>query len=72
MGGIRADQSISFQSMQKKFVQFVNIIRADPAVAAVGGCRRRRRRPGRRRHQYRQFFVTLKPNPGSAASPPTT
>ena len=36
-GGIRADQSISFQLMQKKFVQFVNIIRADPAVASVGG-----------------------------------
>ena len=32
-GGIRADQSISFQLMQKKFIQFVNIIRADPAVA---------------------------------------
>ncbi len=36
-GGIRADQSISFQLMQKKFVQFVDIIRADPAVASVGG-----------------------------------
>ena len=49
-GGIRADQSISFQLMQKKFMQFVNIIRADPAVA-VG--RRLRRR---RRHQYRQYL----------------
>ena len=36
-GSIRGDQSISFQLMQKKFVQFVNIIRADPAVATVGG-----------------------------------
>ena len=36
-GGIRADQSISFQLMQKKFMQFVNIIRADPAVARMGG-----------------------------------
>jgi multidrug efflux pump len=36
-GGIRADQSISFQLMQKKFVQFVDIIRTDPAVASVGG-----------------------------------
>ena len=36
-GGIRADQSISFQLMQKKYMQFVNIIRADPAVADVGG-----------------------------------
>ena len=32
-GGIRGDQSISFQAMQKKFMQFVDIIRADPAVA---------------------------------------
>ena len=24
-GGIRADQSISFQSMQKKFMQFANV-----------------------------------------------
>ena len=36
-GGIRADQNISFQLMQKKFTQFVNIIRADPAVASMGG-----------------------------------
>ena len=36
-GGIRGDQSISFQSMQKKFQQFINIIKADPAVATVGG-----------------------------------
>ncbi len=36
-GGIRGDQSISFQSMQKKFLQFVNIIKSDPAVATVGG-----------------------------------
>ena len=36
-GGIRADQSISFQLMQKKFVQFANIIRSDPAVADMGG-----------------------------------
>ena len=36
-GGIRGDQSISFQSMEKKFLQFVNIIRADPAVQTIGG-----------------------------------
>jgi multidrug efflux pump len=36
-GRIRGDQSISFQSLQKKFTQFVDIIRADPAVATVGG-----------------------------------
>jgi multidrug efflux pump len=33
--GIRGDQSISFQAMQPKIQQFVDIIRADPAVAHV-------------------------------------
>jgi multidrug efflux pump len=36
-GGIRADQSISFQLMQTKFSQFVNTIRQDPAVESVVG-----------------------------------
>ena len=36
-GGIRADQSISFQSMEKKFAQFVTIISKDPAVDNVVG-----------------------------------
>jgi multidrug efflux pump len=36
-GGIRADQSISFQSMRRKFRQFVGIIRQDPAVDTVVG-----------------------------------
>ncbi len=36
-GGIRADQSISFQSMQDKLRDLVNIIRADPAVDTVVG-----------------------------------
>jgi multidrug efflux pump len=36
-GGIRADQSISFQAMQEKLRQLVNIIRRDPAVATVVG-----------------------------------
>lgn len=35
MGGIRADQSASFQSMQGKVAKLVEIIRADPAVAQV-------------------------------------
>ncbi len=34
-GGIQADQSISFQLMEKKLTQFVNIIRQDPAVQSV-------------------------------------
>ncbi|MFZ5780421.1 MAG: efflux RND transporter permease subunit [Pseudomonadota bacterium] len=37
VGGIRADQSISFQAMRRKFRQFVNIVREDPAVASVAG-----------------------------------
>jgi multidrug efflux pump len=36
-GGLRADQSISFQAMQEKLRQLVNIIRADPAVDTVVG-----------------------------------
>ncbi len=37
IGGIRADQSISFQAMRRKFRQFVSIVRADPAVENVVG-----------------------------------
>ena len=36
-GGIRADQSISFQAMQGKLKELVDIIRADPAVDTVVG-----------------------------------
>ena len=36
-GGMRADQSISFQAMQGKLRQLVDIIKADPAVATVVG-----------------------------------
>jgi multidrug efflux pump len=54
-GGIRADQSISFQLMQKKFVQFVKIIQADPAVASVGGF------AGGGATNTGNIFVTLKP-----------
>ncbi|MDE1986415.1 MAG: efflux RND transporter permease subunit [Alphaproteobacteria bacterium] len=37
MGGIRGDQSISFQLMQQKFERFVKIIAKDPAVDSVVG-----------------------------------
>jgi multidrug efflux pump len=37
VGGIRADQSISFQAMKGKFDQFVDVIRQDPAVQSVVG-----------------------------------
>ncbi|MGZ5861645.1 MAG: efflux RND transporter permease subunit, partial [Croceibacterium sp.] len=36
-GGIRADQSISFQALEKKFTQFISILQEDPAVASVVG-----------------------------------
>ncbi|MGK5010184.1 efflux RND transporter permease subunit [Janthinobacterium sp. MDB2-8] len=36
-GGMRADQSISFQAMQGKLRQLVDIIKEDPAVATVVG-----------------------------------
>jgi len=55
IGGIQADQSISFQAMQKKLADFVEIVRADPAVdhvvAFTGGARR----------NSGQMFVGLKP-----------
>ncbi|MBW8904853.1 MAG: multidrug efflux RND transporter permease subunit [Betaproteobacteria bacterium] len=35
MGFIRADQTTSFQSMQEKMAQIVNIVRADPSIDTV-------------------------------------
>src|SRR5262249_59534417 len=35
VGGIRADQAISFQAMRRKFRQFVQIVRDDPDVQSV-------------------------------------
>jgi multidrug efflux pump len=35
IGGVQADQSISFQMMEKKMARFVAIIRRDPAVQTV-------------------------------------
>jgi multidrug efflux pump len=37
VGGIRADQAISFQAMRRKFRQFVQIVRDDPDVESVAG-----------------------------------
>jgi multidrug efflux pump len=37
MGGIQADQAISFQAMSAKLTQFVNIVRKDPDVDSVAG-----------------------------------
>lgn len=54
-GGIRGDQSISFQLMQKKFQQFVDIIKSDPAVQTVGGF------AGGQASNQGNVYVTLKP-----------
>jgi multidrug efflux pump len=37
IGSIQADQSISFQLMQKKLTQFINVIKSDPAVETAVG-----------------------------------
>jgi multidrug efflux pump len=37
MAGIMGDQTISYQLMSKKFLQFMKIVQADPAVAEVAG-----------------------------------
>jgi multidrug efflux pump len=37
IGGIQADQSISFQSMEKKLRQFMQLVQKDPAVDTVVG-----------------------------------
>ena len=37
IGGIQADQAISFQSMSSKLRQFVALVKADPAVESVVG-----------------------------------
>jgi multidrug efflux pump len=37
IGSIQADQSISFQLMQQKLVQFVTTMKEDPAIASVVG-----------------------------------
>ena len=67
-GGMRADQSISFQAMQQKLKQLVDIIRADPAVATVVGF------TGGGRAGGGFMFINLKPasergegNPGGQA-----
>jgi multidrug efflux pump len=55
IGGITADQSISFQLMKQKFTQFQSIIQADPAVASVAGF------TGGRQTNSGFVFISLKP-----------
>jgi multidrug efflux pump len=55
MGGVVADQSISFSSMKAKFDQLLTIVREDPAVASVAGF------TGGRQKNVCFAFVSLKP-----------
>ncbi len=55
LGGIQADQSISFQAMKTKFEQLLGIVRNDPAVASVVGF------TGGRQTNVGFAFVSLKP-----------
>ncbi|HBK2460670.1 TPA: multidrug efflux RND transporter permease subunit MdtC, partial [Escherichia coli] len=55
MGGIQADQSISFQAMRGKLQDFMKIIRDDPAVDNVTGF------TGGSRVNSGMMFITLKP-----------
>ena len=56
MGSIHADQSISFQSMQRKFEQLQTIVREDPAVASVVGF------TGGRQTNAGFVYISLKPS----------
>jgi multidrug efflux pump len=64
-GGMRADQSISFQAMQGKLQQLVDIIRKDPAVQAVVGF------TGGQRAGGGFMFATLKPRSERKDDSPT-
>ena len=55
IGGIQADQSISFQAMRDKLADFIDIVRADPAVESVVGF------TGGSQRNTGSMFVTLKP-----------
>ncbi len=55
IGFIQADQSISFQAMQKKLADFIEIVRADPAVENVVGF------TGGQQRNTGSMFVGLKP-----------
>jgi len=54
-GFIQADQSISFQAMRQKLIDFMNIVRADPAVDTVAGF------TGGSSLNSGRMFVSLKP-----------
>ncbi|MEO8344095.1 MAG: multidrug efflux RND transporter permease subunit [Betaproteobacteria bacterium] len=55
VGGIQADQSISFQAMRQKLADFMTIVREDPAVENVVGF------TGGAQRNSGMMFVALKP-----------
>ena len=55
IGGIQADQSISFQAMRQKLADFMTIVSSDPAVENVVGF------TGGARRNSGTMFVALKP-----------
>jgi multidrug efflux pump len=55
VGSIQADQSISFQAMQKKLLQLQSIVQDDPAVASIVGF------TGGRQTNSGFVYVSLKP-----------
>ena len=55
VGMVRADQSISFQAMQKKLQTFINKIEQDPAVDKVSGY------TGGGQRNNARMFIALKP-----------
>ena len=55
VGSIQADQSISFQAMQKKLGDFIEIVRQDPAVENVIGF------TGGGQRNSGQMYISLKP-----------
>ncbi|HEX3423035.1 MAG TPA: efflux RND transporter permease subunit [Sphingomicrobium sp.] len=63
LGGIRADQSISFTDMQQKLTRIANIVRHDPSVATVVAF------TGGSRAGGGFMFITLKPRSERPAAP---
>jgi multidrug efflux pump len=55
VGGLQADQSISFQLMRQKLTQMMAIVAKDPAVSSVAGF------TGGGQTNFGNLFVTLKP-----------
>ncbi|WP_305805195.1 efflux RND transporter permease subunit [Stenotrophomonas sp. YIM B06876] len=64
-GGVRADQSISFQAMRGKLTRILAVLGADPAVQDVVGF------TGGSRAGGGFVFLTLKPKPGRTDSSQT-